>query len=191
MLYTTYKRALQFAPVERKRLPFILVKSDGKTPIQELCKKITRITGFAAYSKNDFENLTISYYLKNTGIPINFGFTVFLGLLVGAAIAGLIFYNFISENLKYLSLFVVMGASRTLLLKMTLLQALWVALIGWGIGCGSSALIGFLARNSELSYALTWEVFFGTGAIILAICIVALLLSTARIFKIQLWTMFK
>ena len=49
---------------------------------------------------------TIKYYLIYTGIPINFGITVFLGFLVGTAIAGQTFYNFTIENLKQF------GASR-------------------------------------------------------------------------------
>ena len=43
---------------------------------------------------------TIKYYIKYTGIPINFGITTVLGFLVGTAIAGQTFYNFTIENLK-------------------------------------------------------------------------------------------
>ncbi len=191
VVYTTYKRALHYVPFERKQLSFILVKSDGRMPIAQLCKKITTKTHFAAYSKADFEQLTVDYYLRNTGIPINFGFAVILGILVGAAIAGQIFYNFVMDNLRYLALFAVMGASSILLARMTLLQAIWVATIGWGLGAGCAAMIGFLSRKTELAFHLTWEVFFGVGIIIFIICIVALLISIARIFKIELWTMFK
>jgi len=191
VIYTTYNRALTYAPAERKLLSFILVKSDGRMPVRELCKKISQVTNFAAYTKEDFENKTIDYYMRYTGIPINFGFAVFLGLLVGAGIAGLIFFNFITENLKYFALFAAMGASRWLLVKMTMLQALWVAMMGWGIGTGGSALIGYLARKTELTYHLTWPIFLGTGVIIFSICIVALFLSIAKIFKIELGTMFK
>jgi putative ABC transport system permease protein len=168
-----------------------LVKSDGTIPVKELCKKISQTTHFAAYTKKEFEELTMDYYLKNTGIPINFGIAVLLGLLVGAVIAGQIFYNFISDNLKYLALFLVMGAPRSLLAQMSLIQAIWVGLLGWGIGTGCSALIGFLTRNTELSYHLSWGLFLGTGFIIICICILALLISIARIFKIELANVFK
>ncbi len=190
-IYTTYTHAIRFSPYVRKELSFILVKSNGKISIPDLCKKITQCTGLAAYSKNDFEWLTVNYYLRYTGIPINFGFTVLLGLLIGAAIAGLIFYNFVTDNLKYFAVFAAMGASHRLLATMTLLQALWIAFLGWGIGSGCSALIGFLGRNTELSFHLSWLIFLGTGLLIFLICIVALLISIRRIFKIELGTMFK
>jgi len=190
-IYTTYAQALRFSPFERKRLSFILVKSDGTIPIAELCLKIRQNTDLAAYSKEDFKKLTLNYYMKNTGIPINFGFTVLLGLLIGAAIAGLIFYNFVSDNLKYLALFSAMGASRILVAKMTILQALFVAFLGWGIGSGGSAIIGFLGRKTELSYHLSWTIFLGAGFAILMICIFALIISIKKVFNIELGTMFK
>lgn len=191
VIYTTYNRALSYSPSERKLLSFILVGSDGRMPVKDLCTKIMRTTGFKAYTKKEFESLTIGYYLKNTGIPINFGIAVILGILVGAGIAGLIFYNFITDNLKYLALLMVMGASRGLLVRMACIQALWVAFIGWGIGSGVSAIIGYLARHTELSFYLPWELFLGTGAIILFICIVALIISITRIFSIEPGILFK
>jgi putative ABC transport system permease protein len=191
VIYTTYNRALTFSPYERKLLSFILVKTDGTVPIKDLCKKISQKTHFAAYPKERFESITMDYYLKNTGIPLNFGIAVLLGLLVGAVIAGQIFYNFVSDNLKYLALFLVMGASRSLLVKMSLIQALWVGILGWGVGSGCSALIGFLTQKTQLSYHLSWDLFLGTGIVIICICIFSLLISIARIFKIELASVFK
>ena len=54
---------------------------------------------------------TIEYYLKYTGIPINFGITAVLGFLVGTAIAGQTFYNFTIENLKQFGALKAMGAT--------------------------------------------------------------------------------
>lgn len=191
VIYTTYKRALAYAPYERKLLSFVLVKAQAGVDKQKLCSYIMKSTHFAAYTKEQFQALTIDYYLENTGIPLNFGLAVLLGILIGAAITGQIFYNFTSDNLKYLALLNLMGASQELLSKITLLQALWVALLGWGIGSGSAALIGYLTRNTELSFHLPWELFIGTGLIMMCICFVASLISIRRIFNIELGIIFK
>ena len=191
LLYMTYNRALTYSPQQRKMLSFILAKSDGSMPMQSLCDKIRQQTGLAAYTKEKFEELTVDYYLKYTGIPINFGLAVLLGLLVGAAIAGQIFYNFVSDNLKYLALFSVMGASRPLLAKMTLLQAMWVAFLGWAIGSGGAAFIGFSTQKTELSFNLPWQLFAGSGLIILLICMGAALISIRKIYSIELGTLFR
>ncbi len=191
VIYTTYSRAVSYAPFERKLLSFILVKALPSIAPRDLCKKITQRTGLAAYTNKEFERKTVMYYLKNTGIPINFGLAVLLGLLVGAAIAGQIFYNFTTDNLKYLALFSVMGASKQLLARMTILQALWLALLGWGIGTGAAALLGFLTSRTELAFHLPWQLFVATGILMVAICIGSALISMRRIYGLELATVFK
>lgn len=191
VIYTTYNRATSFSPFERKLLSFILVKATGSVTPKELCNRITKQTGLAAFTQKEFERMTVWYYMMNTGIPINFGLAVLLGLLVGAAIAGQIFYNFTSDNLKYLALFSVMGASRQLLAKMTVLQAMWLALLGWTIGSGAAALLGLVTMHTELSFNLPWELFLLVGILMFGICAAAALVSIRRIYQIELAGIFK
>lgn len=191
LLYMTYNRALTYSPMQRKMLSFILVKADGSIAPKALCDKIRQQTGFAAYTRDEFQELTVDYYLKYTGIPINFGLAVLLGLLIGAAIAGQIFFNFVSDNLKYLALFSVMGASHALLAKMTILQAAWVAFLGWAIGTGAAALIGFATQQTELSFHLPWQLFVGTALAMFFICMLAALISITKIYSIELATLFR
>jgi len=49
-----------------------------------------------------------NYYMKYTGIPINFGIGVMLGFLIGTAIAGQTSYNFTLETLRYFGTLKVM-----------------------------------------------------------------------------------
>jgi len=134
MIYTTYSRATTFAPHERKRLSFILVKARQSEDVKTLSARITRVTGLAAYPKDEFQQRTVNYFLKNTGIPINFGIAVVLGFIVGTAIAGQAFYNFTHENLKQFGTLKAMGTSNGTLLQMILLQAAMVGSIGYGLG---------------------------------------------------------
>lgn len=191
IIYTTYDRALLYSPFERKRLGFIVCAPDKNTDAQQLCARIHAITHLKAYTKKQFENVTINYYMRNTGIPINFGLAILIGILVGASITGQIFFNFTTDNLRYLALFNVVGAPKSLLAKMTLVQAIWVAFLGWGIGSGCASLIGFATRHTQLAFFLPWELFLGTGLLMITICMIASLISINRIFNIQLWTMFK
>ena len=74
--------------------PFVLVKAEEREDLEKLCGRIRARTGLAAYTAQQFKDLTYDFYMKNTGIPINFGIAVALGFLVGTAIAGQTFYNF-------------------------------------------------------------------------------------------------
>ncbi len=191
VIYATYTAAVEYAPFERKLLSFILVKPKMGITAKMLASKIHQETSLMALTKKEFEQKTVWYYLKNTGIPINFGLAVLLGILIGAAIAGQIFYNFTTDNLPYFAIFSLMGASKKLLAQITIMQACWVALISWNIGVGAAALIGIFSIGSELSFYLPISLYFFTGAIIFLICIVSSLISISRIYRIELAEMFK
>jgi putative ABC transport system permease protein len=191
IIYTTFDRALYYAPFERKRLAFILATANNTISPEKLCKKINTITGLQAYTRKEFEQKTINYYLKSTGIPINFGIAVILGILIGAAITGQIFFNFTSDNLKYLALFTIVGASKQILARITLLQATWIAFLGWGIGSGVASFIGLITQKTQLAFYLPWQLFLGTGFLMWIICIISSLISINRIFNIQLSSLVK
>ncbi len=188
IVYMTYQRAITIAPFTRKLLSFILVKAKKGIALKDLCNRIHARTNFMALTNRELEVLTMWYYLKNTGLPINFGLAVLFGILVGAIITGQIFYNFTSENLKYLAIFSVMGASRGLLARMTLLQAVWIGVFGWAIGSGIAACISLLTFNTELSFYLPLRLLLGTLILMLTMCIIASLISIRRIYQIDLAT---
>ncbi|EIC30808.1 ABC transporter permease [Methylomicrobium album] len=191
VLYTTYNRALQYAPRERKLLSFVLVKAKPGQNIGELTRRIRESTGLAAYTQREFQTLTYDYFMKNTGIPINFGISVALGFIVGAAIAGQTFYNFTLENLRQFGVLKAMGASNGVLLRMILLQALLVGSIGYGMGVGLTALFGFVMRNTILAFKFPWQLLMFSGAGITLICMFAALLSIRKVIKLEPAVVFK
>lgn len=191
MIYTTYTRALSFAPKERKTLSFILVGArPGENP-KQLCERITQQTGLAAYTRDQFRWVTIDYYLKNTGIPINFGIAVTLGFLVGTVITGFMFYNFTLDNLRYLGTLKAMGAGDTRLMYMVLTQALVVGLIGFGIGVGLASFVGFQTRNSTLAFVMPWQLLVGAGAAVIIICMLSAVLSMIKVLFLEPAIVFK
>jgi len=191
VVYTTYSRATLFAPRERKLLSFVLVKAKAGENLTDLCQRIDRSTGLAAYSRHDFEKLTVNYFLKYTGIPINFGISVMLGFLVGTAIAGQTFYNFTLDNLRHFGTLKAMGTSNGVLLRMIVLQALVVGLIGYGLGVGAASLFGYLTRNSELAFRLPWQLLMVTAGAVMLICVLSSLLSIRKVIKLEAAIVFK
>ena len=191
IVYMTYTRALQYAPQERKMLPFILVKAEEGTDHRELAERIHAITGLGAYTKADFKRLTVTYYLKNTAIPFNFGTSATLGFLVGTAVAGQTFYNFTLDNLKYFATFKAMGATNRVLLRMILLQAFFVGGTGFGLGAGIASLIGFLLRKGEFAFWLPWQLLLASAAAVSLICLGAAAVSIRKVIRLEPGVVFK
>ncbi len=168
VVYTTYSRAKGYVPQERKPLSYILASVEvegrraGETDKEwearltarqlEVARAVNRQTGLMALTSNQFLWKTINYYLKYTGIPINFGITAFLGFLVGTAIAGQTFYNFTLENLKQFGALKAMGATNGRIVQMIMLQALIVGLLGYGMGIGLATLFGQSTKGGELAF---------------------------------------
>jgi putative ABC transport system permease protein len=191
VIYTTYSRATTFAPKERKLLSFVLVKAVDGTDPKVLTERIRTTTGLAAYTAREFKDLTFNYYMKSTGIPINFGIAVMLGFLVGTAIAGQTFYNFTLENLRYFGTLKAMGTVNSVLLRMILMQALVVGGIGFGLGVGGAALFGYLMKGTELSFRLIPEILLLSGAAIFVIIIFSAVISIRKVMKLEPAIVFK
>ncbi len=185
VIYTTYSRATRFAPRERKLLSFILVKvKDGENP-DVIAKRITKQSDLAAYTRPEFKSLTIRYFMKYTGIPINFGMAVGLGFLIGVAIVGQTFFSFILDNMRYLGILKAMGATNGLLFIMIVLQTALVGALGCGIGMGIASLTSILAKNSELAFYMPWQIPVFTVAATALITLLTTMISLWKVLRLE------
>lgn len=191
VLYTTYGNATSFVPAQRKLLSFVIAQSAPGLDPKEVCRRITESTGLAAYTARELEMLTLIYYVKYTGIFINFCVAIALGFIIGVVIAGQTLYNFTVDNLPYFAVFAAMGAINPLLRKMVLLQAVSVSMIGWGIGMGGAALFGYLSGGTELSFSMPMFLYLGSGFSILLICLLAGVMCVQKVVKLDPAIVFK
>ena len=185
VVYTTYSRAKGYIPNERKTLSYILARAEPGRDPKDVAKSIQLRTGLGALTGDEFAWKTINYYLKYTGIPINFGITAMLGFLVGTAIAGQTFYNFTLENLKQFGALKAMGASNFKIIQMILLQAIVVGFLGYGIGVGLAALFGVTSKNGELAFYTPWHLLPITGGAVILICVLASLLCVRKVMVLE------
>jgi putative ABC transport system permease protein len=185
VLYTTYSRATTIAPQERKLLSFVIAKAKSGTDIAAVCARINAL-GLKAYTPAEFKKLTFWYFLKYTGMPINFLTVVSLGFIVGVAISGMTFYNFTLDNLRYFGTLKAMGTTNRKLLRMISLQAAMVGAIGYGLGIGAaSAWGGFLSGRTQIAFNLPWPLLLISAVAVLLICVGAAAVSIRKVMKLE------
>jgi putative ABC transport system permease protein len=193
--YTRYSEALSYLQSKStKKLSYVLVKVNDKKDIQVMKQRISDITGLKALTKGEFAKDTIMYYIRHTGIPINFGITVSLGFIVGVAIVGQTFYIFIMENMKHFGALKAIGASNRQILRMVLVQAITVGLVGYGLGIGLSNLFFVMASKHILifrGFYLPIPITLGTLAAVCLIIVVSCLASLRAVFKLDPAVVFK
>jgi len=188
IVYTKYSNARNYVGRTRKQMSFVLVHARPDVDTHQLAQRITAETGLKALTWRDFTWATIGYYLRRTGIPVNFGITVALGFIVGAAVVGQTFYIFVLENLRQFGALKAMGVANLTILRMVLLQAMVVAGIGYAIGIGLCA--GFFEITSRVSinlrgFGLPWQVAGGTACTVLVIIVIASFASLRKVMVVD------
>lgn len=189
IIYTTYSRAANWAPAQRHQLAVVLVKARPGANLHALCRRIETRTGLEAYTRHGIASKTFWYYMKSTGIPINFGITITLGALVGIAIAAQTLYQFTHDNLRYLGTLKAMGATDGTLARMVLAQAFLTGALGFGVGMGMSGgsfmLIMHFTPVSQRLAAFQPQVMFGTGLGMVVIVMAASLFSLISVVRLE------
>lgn len=187
VVFTRYSRAMEYVPPERNRMSFVLVKSKPGEDPEAVAEAITKRTGLLALTQTQFMWRTIGYFMRSTGIPVNFGITVALGFFVGAAIAGQTFYLFTVENLRQFGALKAMGLTNARLVRMILLQASIVGLIGYGVGMGMTTL--FFEATANITHLrgmnLLWQVAALAGGAVAVIIVLASLLSIRKVLVLE------
>jgi putative ABC transport system permease protein len=191
IIYTTYSRAIDYSPAERLKMSFIIAGVKDGYDVSEIKKEITERTGLAASTAQEFKDLTLNFFLENTGIPINFGIAVLLGFLVGAAISGQMFYNFTHDNIKQFGALKAMGTSNLTLVKMIIIQALLVGFTGWGLGVGLASFFGYSMSGSVLAFKMVWQVPALSAIGVTLIIIIAALISMIKVIRLEPAIVFK
>src|SRR5215813_373029 len=141
--YTRYSSAVELVGQERNLMSFVVAKPRAGHSDEEAARRVT----------------------GNTGIPINFGITVAIALIVGTVVAGQTFYLFVLENLKQFGALKAIGVTNWRITSMILLQAFVVGVIGYCLGIAMTA--GFFeATKSNLDlrgFYLMPEIMAGVG----------------------------
>ncbi|MBV8266570.1 MAG: FtsX-like permease family protein [Planctomycetaceae bacterium] len=186
-LYARYSVASRFVPRGRNQMTYILAAPRPGEDAPAVARRIAERTGRQALTRQAFFWKTIGYFLTSTGIPVNFGVTIALGFIVGAAVTGQTLYLFTIENLKQFGALKAMGVKNRRILGMVLLQAMLVGALGYGLGVGLTALF-FIVTGGMTQFAglhMTWVAFAGTGVAVLSIVVLTSFISVQKVLKLE------
>jgi putative ABC transport system permease protein len=185
--YTRYSLAMGLVGQERNLMSFVVAKPKAGFSPAAATKRISEATGLRALTASEFGWETIWYYIRNTGIPINFGITVAIALIVGTVVAGQTFYLFVLENLKQFGALKAIGVTNWRITGMILLQAVVVGAIGYCIGIAMTAAF-FEATKNNLDlrgFYLLPEIMAGVGIAVLVIVMLASVISVRRVAVLE------
>jgi putative ABC transport system permease protein len=193
VMHARYSEAVQFQGQERKQLSYVLAKPVAGVTPEQLCARIEKATGLRARTTDQFRWDCIRYYLRNTGIPVNFGITIFIALVVGTVVAGQTFYLFTIDNLRQFGTLKAIGVADRTLIGMILLQALMAGAIGFSLGTGMEVIFTeiFTHRLATRGIVMIWPNVGIAAGCILFVVVVASWLSIRRVMRLEAATVFR
>lgn len=166
------------------RVQYVAAKIRKGADIEGVINQINLNKNVLALTSKQLESRISNHFLK-TGILINYGISVALGVIIGFSIAGQIFYIMTLHNLSYYALIKALGGTKKMILKMILFQAVLVGIIGYIIGTAITLLWGYLIKNTTLTFEYPWQLLIFTGFFAVLICAFIATLSIRKVFKVD------
>jgi putative ABC transport system permease protein len=193
VMHARYTEAVQFQGRERNQLSYVVAQPNPGIAPEELCRRIEAETGLRARTTDQFRWDCIRYYLRNTGIPVNFGITIAIALIVGTVVAGQTFYLFTVDNLRQFGTLKAIGVADRTLVGMILLQALTAAAIGFALGTGMEALFTeiFVRKLATRGIVTLWQNVAITAGCILMVVVLSSWLSIRRVLRLEAAVVFR
>jgi putative ABC transport system permease protein len=186
IVFMDYGHAQELSEVLRRRASYVLVKTAPGADPRAVAAAIRRVAPYNdVYTREEWAARSRRYWVVSTGLGMNMGVTVFLGILVGTVVVGQTLYTSALEHMKEFGTVKAIGGSNWDIYRILGEQALIAAVVGFAVGAALSlALRPVMARlflNMLVSPGFAAAVFAGT----LAMCLGAAMLSFRRVAGID------
>lgn len=193
IIHARYTEAVNFLGQERSQMAYVLARPVAGVTPEELTRRIQDATGLKARTTSEFRWDCVQYYLEHTGIPVNFGITIGIALVIGLVVSGQTFYLFTIENLKQFGALKAIGVTNHRLVGMILLQALTAGFVGYALGTGLAATFFevFSLKIATRGIVLLWQSAVGVAVLMFLVVIAASLLSIRKVLVLEPATVFR
>lgn len=181
-IFTTNSSFNLFTSHTQRRVEFIAAKAKPEADLAAIIDSIRERMPLDALTRPQLEWRIAKSFLQ-TGILINFGLSVALGIIIGFTIAGQVFYIMTLQNIAHFALIKAVGGDHNLLTKMVVVQVFSIGLIGYLLGTGATLLWGYAVKETTLAFLFPWQLLVFTGTIVFIICLFTVGLSLRKIYS--------
>jgi putative ABC transport system permease protein len=186
IVFMDFKNAQELLQTVQGKAQYILVKlAPGADRAAVMAQIQEKLPYNDVYTKEDWARRSRTYWVVSTGLGMNMGVTVFLGILVGIVVVAQTLYTSAVEHVKEFGTVKAIGGSNWDIYRILGEQALIAAVVGFVAGAIISlALRPVMAKlylNVLISPGFAAAVFAGT----VLMCLGAAMLSFRRVATID------
>ena len=186
IVFMDFRTAQEQMQTLQGKAQYILVKLEPGADREAVMAEIRRRLPYNdVHTKDEWARRSRSYWVVSTGLGMNMGVTVFLGVLVGIVVVAQTLYTSAVEHVKEFGTVKAIGGSNFDIYRILGEQALVASLVGFGLGAALSLAIRPLMAKLFLTVLITpgftAAVFAGT----VLMCLGAAMLSFRRVAGID------
>ena len=186
VVFMDYRNAQELLDTLQNNTHYILVRTSPGADVAAVKAEIRRRLPFNdVYTKEEWARRSRAYWVVSTGLGMNMGITVFLGVLVGIVVVAQTLYTSAVEHVKEFGTVKAIGGSNWDIYRILGEQAVIAAVVGFALGSLMSlAMRPAMAKlylNVLISPAFAAAVFVGT----VLMCLGAAMLSFRRVASID------
>ena len=186
IVFMSFGNAQELLQNIRGKTHYVLVKLEPAANARAVAAALRwRLPYNDVYTKAEWARRSRSYWVVSTGLGMNMGVTVFLGVLVGIVVVAQTLYTSAVEHVKEFGTVKAIGGSNWDIYRILGEQALIAAVVGFlrggAISWGMRPLMAKLYLNVLVSPGFAGAVFMGT----VLMCLGAAMLSFRRVASID------
>jgi putative ABC transport system permease protein len=185
-VFMPLSRARALMSVPSDQATFYLVKlAPGINAAQVKKELAAKLTGVSIYTKAEFLDRNLDYWLFGTGAGIALLGGALLGLIIGAVVVAQTLYSSTKDHLTEFATLRALGSSSTYIHKVILTQATASAVAGYVFGMAVSLGVVELSRGTALPIMLTPQLAAFLFVVTVAMCVLSAFSSIYQVTKID------
>jgi putative ABC transport system permease protein len=186
IVFMDFRTAQEQLQTLQGKAQYILVRLEPGADAHAVMAEIRRRLPYNdVHTRDEWARRSRSYWVVSTGLGMNMGITVFLGVLVGIVVVAQTLYTSAVEHVKEFGTVKAIGGSNVDIYRILGEQALLAALVGFVLGAALSfamrPLMAKLFLTVLITPGFTAAVFVGT----VLMCLGAAMLSFRRVAGID------
>lgn len=192
VLFTSYRNAQELNPWIGGQTVFVLVKVTPEADVKTVRDRLARVMNLEdVYTRDEFIAATRRYWTFSTGMGVAFGFTILMGVIVGAVIVSQTIYSATIEHLREFGTLKALGAENRTVYGIILEQAWWSGIIGFLIGVAVNFVVVKLYSGTGQVIIQPRELFAADFVVTLATCTAASLISVRKAMQVDPMEVFR
>lgn len=185
-LFTTYERAARYLGRSPEVCSYYLLQVEEGTDVASVCRQIReRIPYLDAYSRDEYTQVSVDFWLTRVGFGISFGASTFLGVLVGLVMVAETLYAMVLDRLGEFGTLKAIGASESQVYGVLFTQAVVMAVMGSLIGLAITWGMQHIFNTPKAPIIIPWQVTIGSFVLVLCICLVSSWIPYLRIRNVD------